>query len=122
MVIFVTRVKPQRSPLSRGQDCSGHICHEGKTVVVTFVTRAGFGLRMKFTRPACVFSPSYWNLTFPALRSGEEVDRVIHVYLFFIINLKKAYDTIDLHGMLQIQRVYGVYGGKLLKAVKLLYI
>ena len=33
------------------------------------------------------------------------------------MDLEKAYDTIDRHGMLQILRVYGVIG-KLLKAVQ----
>ena len=33
------------------------------------------------------------------------------------MDLEKAYDTIDLHGMLQMLRVYEV-GGKLLKAVQ----
>ena len=31
------------------------------------------------------------------------------------IDLEKAYDTVDLHGMWQMLRVYGV-GGKLMKA------
>ena len=42
------------------------------------------------------------------------------VFLAFI-DLEKAYDTIDRHGMWQILRVYGV-GGKLLKAVPSFYI
>ena len=33
------------------------------------------------------------------------------------MDLVKAYDTIDLHGMWQMQRLYGL-GGKLLKAAK----
>ena len=37
------------------------------------------------------------------------------------MDLEKAYDTIDRHGMWQILRVYGV-GGKLLKAVQSCYI
>ena len=37
------------------------------------------------------------------------------------IDLEKAYDTIDLHGMWQMLRVYGA-GGKLLKAVQSFYI
>ena len=37
------------------------------------------------------------------------------------IELEKAYDTIDRHGMWQMLRVYGV-GGKLLKAVQSVYI
>ena len=37
------------------------------------------------------------------------------------MDLEKAYDTIDWHGMWQILRVYGV-GGKLLKAVQTFYI
>ena len=36
------------------------------------------------------------------------------------MDLKKAYDTIDRHGMWQMQRLYGV-GGKLLKAVQSFY-
>ena len=36
-------------------------------------------------------------------------------------DLKKAYDTIDRHGMWQMLRVYGV-GGKLLKAVQSFYV
>ena len=35
--------------------------------------------------------------------------------------IKKAYDTIDRHGMCQMLRVYGV-GGKLLKAVQSFYV
>ena len=34
-----------------------------------------------------------------------------------VMDLEKAYDTIDRHGMWQMLRVYGV-GGKLLKAVQ----
>ena len=37
------------------------------------------------------------------------------------MDLEKAYDTIDWHGMWQMLRVYGV-GGKLLKAVHSFYI
>ena len=37
------------------------------------------------------------------------------------MNLEKAYDTIDRHGMWHKQRVYRV-GGKLLKAVQSFYI
>ena len=37
------------------------------------------------------------------------------------MDLEKAYDTIDRHGMLQMLRVYGV-GGKLLKAVQSFYV
>ena len=37
------------------------------------------------------------------------------------MDLEKAYDTIDRHGMWQMLRVYGV-GGKLLKAVQSFYI
>ena len=37
------------------------------------------------------------------------------------MDLKKAYDTIDRHGMWQMQRVYGV-GGKLMKAVQSFYV
>ena len=37
------------------------------------------------------------------------------------MDLEKAYDTIDWHGMWQMLRVYGV-GGKLLKAVLSLYV
>ena len=37
------------------------------------------------------------------------------------MDLEKAYDTIDQHGMWQMPRVYGV-GGKLLKAVQSFYI
>ena len=37
------------------------------------------------------------------------------------MNLEKAYDTIDRHGMWQMLRVYRV-GGKLLKAVQSFYI
>ena len=37
------------------------------------------------------------------------------------INLEKAYDTIDRHGMWQMLKVYGV-GGKLLKAVQSYYV
>ena len=37
------------------------------------------------------------------------------------MDLEKTYDTIDRHGMWQMQRVYGV-GGKLLKAVQSFYI
>ena len=37
------------------------------------------------------------------------------------MDLEKAYDTIDRHGMWQVLRVYGV-GGKLLKAVQSFYV
>ena len=37
------------------------------------------------------------------------------------MDLEKAYDTIDRHGMWQMLRVYGV-GGKLLKAVQCFYV
>ena len=37
------------------------------------------------------------------------------------MDLEKAYDTIDRHGMWQMLRVYGV-GGKLLKAVQSFYV
>ena len=37
------------------------------------------------------------------------------------VDLEKAYDTIDRHGMWQMLRVYGV-GGKLLKAVQSFYV
>ena len=37
------------------------------------------------------------------------------------MDLEKAYDTIDRHGMWQMLRVYGV-GGKLLKAVQSYYV
>ena len=37
------------------------------------------------------------------------------------MDLEKAYDTIDRHGMCQMLRVYGV-GGKLLKAVQSFYV
>ena len=37
------------------------------------------------------------------------------------MNLEKAYDTIDRHGMWQMLRGYGV-GGKLLKAVQSFYL
>ena len=37
------------------------------------------------------------------------------------MDLEKAYDAIDRHGMWQMLRVYGV-GGKLLKAVQSLYV
>ena len=40
---------------------------------------------------------------------------------FAFIDLEKAYDTIDRHGMWQILKVYGV-GGKLLKAVQSFYV
>ena len=43
-----------------------------------------------------------------------------HVFSVFM-DLEKAYDTIDRHGMWQMLKVYGV-GGKLLKAVQSLYI
>ena len=38
-----------------------------------------------------------------------------------LMDLEKAYDTIDRHGMWQMFRVYGV-GGKLLKAVQSFYV
>ena len=38
-----------------------------------------------------------------------------------LMDLKKAYNTIDRHSMWQLLRVYGV-GGKLLKAVKCFYV
>ena len=41
--------------------------------------------------------------------------------LWAFMDLEKAYDTIDRHGMWQILRVYGV-GGKLLKAVQSFYV
>ena len=44
----------------------------------------------------------------------------IDVFWAFV-DLEKAYDTIDRHGMRQMLRVYGV-GGKLLKAVQSFYI
>ena len=37
------------------------------------------------------------------------------------MDLEKAYDIIDRHGMWQMLRVYGV-GGKLLKAVQSIYV
>ena len=37
------------------------------------------------------------------------------------MDFEKAYDTIDLHGMWQMLRMYG-FGGKLLKAVHNFYI
>ena len=37
------------------------------------------------------------------------------------MDLEKAYDTVDRHGMWQMLRVYGV-GGKLLKAVQSFYV
>ena len=37
------------------------------------------------------------------------------------MDLEKAYDTIDRHGMWQMLRVYGV-GGKLLKAMSSFYV
>ena len=37
------------------------------------------------------------------------------------MDLEKAYDTIDQHGMCQMLRVYGV-GGRLLKAVQSFYV
>ena len=37
------------------------------------------------------------------------------------MDLEKAYDTIDRHGMWQMLRAYGV-GGKLLKAVQSFYV
>ena len=43
-------------------------------------------------------------------------------YVFWaFMDLEKAYDTIDRHGMWQMMRVYGV-GGKLLKAVQSFYV
>ena len=43
-------------------------------------------------------------------------------YVFWaFMNLEKAYDTIDRHGIWQMLRVYGV-GGKLLKAVQSFYV
>ena len=38
-----------------------------------------------------------------------------------VMDLEKAYDTIDRHGMWQMLRVYGV-GGKLLKPVECFYV
>ena len=38
-----------------------------------------------------------------------------------LMNLEKAYDTIDRHGMRQMLRVYGV-GGKLMEAVHSFYV
>ena len=43
-----------------------------------------------------------------------------HVFWAFM-DLEKAYDNIDRHGMWQMLRVYGV-GGKLLKAVQSFYV
>ena len=43
-----------------------------------------------------------------------------HLFWAFM-DLEKAYDTIDRHGMWQMLRVYGV-GGKLLKAVHSFYV
>ena len=37
------------------------------------------------------------------------------------MDLEKAYDTVDRHGMWQMLRVYGV-GGKLLKAMQNFYV
>ena len=48
------------------------------------------------------------------LANGKDVFRAF-------MDLEKAYDTIDRHGMWQMQRVYGV-GGKLLKAVQNFYV
>ena len=47
------------------------------------------------------------------------VRHVCEKYLVFLafMDLEKAYDTIDRHGMWQMLRVYGV-GGKLFKAVQ----
>ena len=42
-------------------------------------------------------------------------------YSGLFMDLEKAYDTIDLHGMWQMLRVYGV-GGKLLKAVQSIHV
>ena len=41
--------------------------------------------------------------------------------LWAFMDLEKAYDIIDRHGMWQMLRVYGV-GGKLLKAVQSFYV
>ena len=55
---------------------------------------------------------------------GQECEKYLangkHVFWAFM-DLEKAYDTIDRHGMWQILRVYGVEG-KLLKAVQSFYI
>ena len=48
----------------------------------------------------------------------DQVFAVKHVGAF--MDLEKAYDTVDRHGMWQMLRVYGV-GGKLLKAVQSCY-
>ena len=48
------------------------------------------------------------------LANGKDV-------LWAFMDLEKAYNTIDRHGMWQLLRVYGV-GGKLLKAVQSFYV
>ena len=45
----------------------------------------------------------------------------IYYVTLYIYYAKKAYDTIDRHGMWHMLRVYGV-GGKLLKAVQSFYV
>ena len=55
-----------------------------------------------------------WQVCEKYLANGQDV------FLAFV-DLEKAYDTIDRHGMLQMLRVYGV-GAKLLKEVQSFYI
>ena len=57
---------------------------------------------------------SNWPLLCSRLTNGKDV-------FWAFIDLEKAYDTINRHGVWQMLRVYGV-GGKLLKAVQSFYV
>ena len=49
------------------------------------------------------------------------VEKDVFNRFWAFVNLEKAYDTIDRHGMLQMTIVYGI-GGKFMKAVHSFYV
>ena len=87
------------------------------------IKRVRSGTECTIGEEQCEFKQGRWGMDqmFAVRQSCEKYVANGRDVFWAFMDLEKAYDTIDWHGMWQILRVYGVVG-KLLKTVQNLYV
>ena len=75
---------------------------------------------MRTPFPIAILNGTFFFRSVKAMNNWKR-SAIKQILLLLLMDLEKAYDTIDRHGMWQMLRVYGVRG-KLLKAVQSFYV